>query len=166
MLPMPTIQEVRMVFYCYCTPTRVLWNNHLRVTQQRSILLTYSFFLFFPAIDRNEFIHIMGIACAQILGRMMVYYLILILLVPMVAAFAVHQLAETLPILETVYGERAAEQAIGMTLFFFVIPILWNTIDQYSQQGLLLHRHDPTTSTTTMTMTTTSSSTTESSKEE
>ena len=112
----------------------------------------------------------MGITCAQILGRMMVYYLILILLVPMVAAFGVHQLAETLPILETVYGERAAEQAIGMTLFFFVIPILWNTIDQYSQQGLLLHRHDPTTSTTTtttmMTTTTISSATTESSKEE
>jgi len=98
----------------------------------------------------------------------MVYYLILILLVPMAATLFVNQLAEALPILETTYGERAAEQAIGMSLFFFVIPVMWNIIDQYSQQGLLLQRHDtPTTTTTTTTTTTaTTKSTTESSKEE
>ena len=110
----------------------------------------------------------MGITCAQILGRMMVYYLILILLVPMAAARVVNQLAEALPILETTYGERAAEQAMGMSLFFFVIPVMWNTIDQYSQQGLLLQRHPaaPTTTSTTTTTTTSATSTPESSKEE
>ena len=43
-------------------------------------------------IDHNEFVKIMGVCCAQILSRMVVYYLVLILLVPALAARFVDRL--------------------------------------------------------------------------
>jgi hypothetical protein len=117
-------------------------------------------------IDKDEFVKIMGITCAQILGRMMVYYLILILLVPLLAAFVVDRLATIIPNQSTSYGEMAAEQTIGMILFFFVIPVLWNHIDQFSQHRLTSTKQAPGSILATNTTTTTATTTPDSSKEE
>jgi len=83
-------------------------------------------------IDKHEFVKIMCITCAQILSRITVYYLILILLVPLLAARTV----DILEIPEGSYQEMAAEQTIGLALFFFVIPFVWNNIDQLSEKTL------------------------------
>lgn len=83
-------------------------------------------------IDKEEFVKIMGITCAQILSRMLVYYLVLILLVPYLATVAV----DKLKVENGSYGEMAAEQSIGLILFFLVIPVVWNHIDSYSEKQL------------------------------
>eukprot|EP00934_Nitzschia_sp_Nitz4_P003386 Nitzschia sp. Nitz4//scaffold100_size80364//40970//41762//NITZ4_005346-RA/size80364-processed-gene-0.55-mRNA-1//-1//CDS//3329532100//3376//frame0 len=83
-------------------------------------------------IDREEFVKIMGATCAQILSRMLVYYLVLILLVPYLAA----RVVDALKVENESYEEMAAEQLIGLFLFFFVIPVIWNNIDAYSEKQL------------------------------
>mmetsp|Transcript_99395 Transcript_99395/g.148842 ORF Transcript_99395/g.148842 Transcript_99395/m.148842 type:complete len:189 (-) Transcript_99395:149-715(-) len=90
-------------------------------------------------IDKQEFVKIMGICCAQILSRMLVYYLILVLLVPIVAA----KVVDIGEIPAGSYQEMAAEQVISMSLFYVAIPLLWNAIDDYSHKGL---QEAPTTS--------------------
>jgi hypothetical protein len=74
----------------------------------------------------------MGICCAQILSRMLAYYLILVLLVPIVAA----KVVDFGKIPAGSYQEMAAEQVISMSMFYVAIPLLWNAIDDYSQKGL------------------------------
>ena len=92
-------------------------------------------------IDREEFVKIMGITCAQILSRILVYYLVLILLVPFLAARAV----DHLKIPNGSYQEMAAEQTIGMGLFFCAIPFVWNRIDSVSEEQLGKDGPDSTT---------------------
>jgi hypothetical protein len=84
-------------------------------------------------IDKEEFVKVMGICCAQILGRILVYYLILILLVPYLASMAI----DFLNIENGSYGEMAAEHTISLALFFVAIPFLWNYIDTYSEKELV-----------------------------
>ena len=87
-------------------------------------------------IDKEEFVKIMGITCAQILSRIMVYYLVLILLVPFLAA----RVVDHMQIPNGSYQEMAAEQAISMGLFFCAIPFVWNRIDSVSQDELAKER--------------------------
>ena len=84
-------------------------------------------------IDKNEFVKIMGIACGQILGRILVYYLILILLVPFLAAWAVDRLQFP----TDSYIEMAVKQVIGLSFFFFIIPFVWNHIDSFSEKQMI-----------------------------
>ena len=63
---------------------------------------------------------------------MLVYYLILILMVPFLAGMVV----DWLRIENGSYQEMAAEQTISISLFFVCIPFLWNYIDEYSQKEL------------------------------
>lgn len=74
----------------------------------------------------------MSITCAQILSRMLVYYLVLILLVPVLAKVVV----DRLQVPHQSYGEMAAEQFTSMILFFLIIPTVWNKIDEYSAHRL------------------------------
>jgi hypothetical protein len=79
-------------------------------------------------IDQQEFSHILAVLCAQILFRMAVYYVVLILLVPFVAAKVVDHAGSLIP--NGSYLEMAAEQTIGLATFFGAIPFIWNIIDE------------------------------------
>ena len=82
-------------------------------------------------IDRDEFVSIIAICCSQILFRMLCYYAILILLVPVVAANLVdYFLVDT-----GTYLEMATEQMTSMGLFYLAIPLLWNYIDSQSEKA-------------------------------
>ena len=83
-------------------------------------------------IDKDEFVKIMGILCAQILSRMLVYYLVLVLLVPILAS----KVVDIFTIEEGSYQEMAAEQIVSMSLFYAAIPLLWNSIDEGSEKAL------------------------------
>jgi EF hand len=83
-------------------------------------------------IDREEFTHIMSVLCAQILSRIVVYYIILILLVPVIAA----KIMDWTGILEGSYLEMAANQTTSLALFFVAIPLIWNKIDEHSERRL------------------------------
>ena len=75
----------------------------------------------------------MGVICAQILSRMLIYYLVLILMVPYLATMVV----DYLQIPNGSYQEMAAEQVISTSLFFAAIPFLWDNIDINSQKLLV-----------------------------
>jgi len=90
-------------------------------------------------IDKDEFVKIMGITCAQITGRILIYYLVLIMLVPTIATIVV----DYLEITNDSFQERAAEQSIGIAFFFLVIPMGWNYIDTVSEKELEKHAHSP-----------------------
>ena len=83
-------------------------------------------------IDEHEFVKIMGVCCAQILSRMLIYYLVLILLVPIVSA----QVVDWIRIENGSYTEMATEQLVSTALFFAAIPLLWDRIDRSSQKIL------------------------------
>ena len=76
-------------------------------------------------IDKDEFANIMCMLCAQILSRILVYYAVLIFLVPKLAI----QVIDYAKIPNGSYLEMAAEQVISLGLFFAVIPVIWNMID-------------------------------------
>jgi hypothetical protein len=82
-------------------------------------------------IDSSEFVKIVGVCCTQILGRILVYYSILILMVPWLAQKAV----DYLQIKEDSYGEMAAERIISYAFFFLTIPQIWNYIDEKSRKA-------------------------------
>lgn len=76
-------------------------------------------------IDREEFGIIIKVCCAQLTGRIISYWAILILLVPYLAQHVIHYF-----MIDTgTYLEMAAEQSISLVLFFLVIPLIWNRID-------------------------------------
>lgn len=77
-------------------------------------------------IDRNEFQYIIGIMCAQIVLRILVYYVVLILFVPIVASYIV----TLIDIQRGTYLELCTNQIVSISLFFIAIPLLWNYIDE------------------------------------
>ena len=84
-------------------------------------------------IDRTEFQYIVGVLCAQIMSRMMVYYIVLILCVPIVATCVV----TTANIPKDTYLELATRESVSCVMFFLAIPLLWNTVDaRYSGGGV------------------------------
>jgi hypothetical protein len=84
-------------------------------------------------IDKTEFVSIMAISCAQILTRMIMYYLILILFVPYASAVLVDYLIfiENGGLLETGF-----ESLVGFAMFYIAIPVAWNHIDARSKSSL------------------------------
>jgi hypothetical protein len=81
-------------------------------------------------ISCEEFSRILGVLCAQIMFRMLVYYLVLILFVPFLSS----RVVDFLKIDNGSYLEMAAEQAISMSVFFGAIPTNWNNIDEGARE--------------------------------
>jgi len=82
-------------------------------------------------ISKDEFVNIVAACCTNLLGRILVYYSILILLVPYIA----QQVIDVLEIKTGSYMETAAEQVISMSFFFLAIPLLWNFVDRTSRDA-------------------------------
>lgn len=84
-------------------------------------------------INRNEFNTIMKVCCAQLASRIISYYALVILLVPIVSERIVNGAGEEW-IPHGSYREMAAQQMVHMFFFFLIIPLVWNTIDGRSQR--------------------------------
>lgn len=80
-------------------------------------------------LDKDQFQWIMKILCAQILSRMMVFYVMMVLGVPVLGSIAVSLLG----VPEGTYLEQAIRVGISMGTFFLVIPVLWNAVDDCSE---------------------------------
>lgn len=83
-------------------------------------------------IDQEEFSSIMAVSCAQIMSRMVMYYLILMLFVP----FAAAQIVNFLPIEDGSIWEKLTETIVGFVMFSVAIPVVWNAIDDASRKNL------------------------------
>ena len=81
-------------------------------------------------ISCEEFSRILGVLCAQIMFRMLVYYCVLILFVPALST----RVVDALEITNGSYTEMFAEQIISMSVFFGAIPTIWNTIDEGAKE--------------------------------
>lgn len=105
-------------------------------------------------IDEAEFENIMVILCSQITSRILVYYAILILLVPYIVSMIIvmldvigvddvalkveHGMNLVIPsFLQWVFAfiswEVMPEKIISLALFFLVIPTMFNYIDEKSR---------------------------------
>lgn len=82
-------------------------------------------------IDRTEFQYIVGVLCAQILSRMLVYYFILMLCVPMLVTFVV----QTANLPRDTKIEFVSRETVSISLLYVVIPLLWNQIDARYSAG-------------------------------
>eukprot|EP00544_Gedaniella_sp_CCMP2646_P012356 CAMPEP_0202499878 /NCGR_PEP_ID=MMETSP1361-20130828/31266_1 /ASSEMBLY_ACC=CAM_ASM_000849 /TAXON_ID=210615 /ORGANISM="Staurosira complex sp., Strain CCMP2646" /LENGTH=224 /DNA_ID=CAMNT_0049132179 /DNA_START=69 /DNA_END=743 /DNA_ORIENTATION=+ len=105
-------------------------------------------------IDETEFEHIMVILCSQIASRILIYYAILILLVPYIVSMILvtldvigvddvalkveHGMDLVVPsflqwLLAFIPWEKMPEKIISLALFFLVIPTMFNYIDETSR---------------------------------
>jgi hypothetical protein len=84
-------------------------------------------------INRIEFARIVGALCAQILSRMLVYYVVLILCVPYVST----KVVDLMGVPSGSYMEMAAEKVVYTALWMLVIPNVWNTIDERTQRRIV-----------------------------
>jgi hypothetical protein len=102
-------------------------------------------------IDQAEFTQILVICCAQILSRIVVYFTLMILLVPVAAHRVVKGAglvldlvqwqaeAETFAVflwlesLLTLHG--LTEKSVSLVLSFLVIPMIFNLIDSHSRRS-------------------------------
>jgi len=76
-------------------------------------------------LDKQQFHSVMCILCVQILSRMLVYYMVLILCVPILASHVIF-LAQ---IPEGTFLELATRESVSIIMFFLAVPVLWNKID-------------------------------------
>eukprot|EP00980_Cylindrotheca_fusiformis_P005373 scaffold1143_cov96-Cylindrotheca_fusiformis.AAC.6 len=83
-------------------------------------------------IDEKEFVSIMGVCCAQILSRMVIYYLILLLFVP----FASAKIVDSFLIPNGSYMETILEAGTGFAMFYIAVPVAWDYVDEMSQHKL------------------------------
>jgi hypothetical protein len=83
-------------------------------------------------IDKEEFVSIMAVCCAQILSRMVMYYLILLLFVPYASA----QIVDSLFIPNGSYLESLLETIVGFAMFYIAVPVAWDFIDELSRSKL------------------------------
>lgn len=101
-------------------------------------------------IDEAEFLEIVQICSVDIAGRIVVYYGILILLVPYVADVAVlilfqmddlmgwelkllHENSMLQMVESFISWKELTDRCVSMALFFLVIPMLFDAIDRYSK---------------------------------
>jgi hypothetical protein len=96
-------------------------------------------------IDEEEFTSIVMICCGQISSRILVYYSIIVLLVPYLARNIVSNIdaldlgSELLrpglylpkPVVDIAL--HVMEPAVGLVFFFLLIPLLFNVIDSFSK---------------------------------
>lgn len=76
-------------------------------------------------LDHEQFHWIMGVLCAEILARMVVFFAVMILTVPFLGSWVV----EIGKIPEESYLEKLIRVGISMLVFFFIVPALFNAID-------------------------------------
>jgi hypothetical protein len=81
-------------------------------------------------INREEFNIIASVSCAQILGRILVNYATMVLVIP----FLAQKIVDRWGIREGSYMETVCEQLTGLLLFLLLIPLLWNRIDREANQ--------------------------------
>lgn len=88
-------------------------------------------------IDHEEFESIIVILCAHILSRMLVYYSILLVFVPWLARHVIDQghTRGYLPANNT-YWDMATSQTINLSLFYIVVPLVWDWLDTKSTQTI------------------------------
>lgn len=91
-------------------------------------------------IDKEEFVAIMGVCCAQILTRMMFYYLILLLFVPYFST----NIVDFLLIPNDSYLEMMMETIIGFAMFYIAVPVVWDFVDDLSRSKLENKEAKPT----------------------
>jgi hypothetical protein len=97
-------------------------------------------------IDEEEFTSIAVICCAQILSRIAVYYSIIVLLVPYLAAWFVYGILHIDEFLGREIPKEGRslgpvvhlamtimERFVGLVFFFLLIPLLFDVIDDYSK---------------------------------
>jgi hypothetical protein len=95
-------------------------------------------------IDEEEFTSIVVICCGQIFSRILVYYSIIVLLVPYLAGIIVSNIDGFVlgsdlqkpgllpkPVVDTAL--QVMEPAVGLVFFFLLIPLLFNVIDTFSK---------------------------------
>jgi len=80
-------------------------------------------------LDREEFHYIVEILCANILTRMFVYYLVLILCVPVLATFVVNLCR----IPDDTYFQLVVRALLSALVMFLIMPLIWNIIDGRSK---------------------------------
>ena len=88
-------------------------------------------------IDQYEFRHIISIMCTQIIGRIVTYYIVLIVCVPVLA----RKVVSWTRIADGSWTELILDQIVNVTVFFVVIPLLWNFIDDTTERKLKQHPH-------------------------
>lgn len=77
-------------------------------------------------IDRFEFVYIVSELSKQILARMIVYWFVLLLSVPVLASTIIR----ILHVPTNTYYDYATRELISMTAFFLIVPTLWNYIER------------------------------------
>ena len=110
-------------------------------------------------IDRLEFVYIVSELSKQILARMLVYWFVLLLSVPLLASTIIR----ILHVPTNTYYDYATREFISMTAFFLIVPTLWNYIERRrsttrpTTNSIALKRttlnNDSDTNTDTVTMT-------------
>jgi hypothetical protein len=96
------------------------------------------------SIDEHEFDQIVLISCGQIASRILVYYAIIILLVPYVAAYVIRGLLDidvwmgwgNVEWLEWIltFGQLG-EETVSLVVFFLLVPMMFDWIDHYSKRA-------------------------------
>lgn len=78
-------------------------------------------------LNREEFKWVMGVMCANILGRMFVFYAVMILGLPFLTNFVV----ELFKIPEGHYKEKLVRAATTIVVLYGLIPILLTKVDEH-----------------------------------
>merc|ERR1711865_1154979 len=86
-------------------------------------------------IDHDEFVQIVGIVCKQLLKRMVVYYGLMVVVVPVIAIQLV-RLVGTKIHLPGPFAEKIAEHVTTGYIFTQVVPYFWNKIDATAHQNI------------------------------
>ena len=76
-------------------------------------------------LDHEQFHWVMGVLCAQILARMVVFFAVMIITVPFIGSWAV----ELANVPEKSYMEKLIRVAISLLVLFLIVPALFNAID-------------------------------------
>ena len=86
-------------------------------------------------IDHDEFVQIVGIVCRQLLKRMLVYYGLMVVVVPVIAIQLVRLLGTKIQ-LPGPFAEKLAEHVTTGYIFTQVVPYFWNKIDATAHQNI------------------------------
>ena len=77
-------------------------------------------------LNRQEFKRVMDVMCAAILGRMMVYFVVMTLSVPFVGTLV----AGVLKLANGSYYEIALRFFLSCVLYYLIVPGLWNCVEK------------------------------------
>lgn len=81
-------------------------------------------------ISKTEFKKILVVLCAQIMSRMLVYYIVLIMYVPWLSSKVIGSIDI---ITEDSYLEMVTQPVISISVFVVAVPLLWDFIDSKTE---------------------------------